>query len=70
MIQRGQHLGFAFKPGQPVGIARERLRQDFERHVLVELGVSGAIQNVRTLLAVQRRCGGLGRVRVTRWGRA
>ena len=43
VVQRGQHLGFAFKPGKAVGIVGEGLRQDLQRHVPVELGVSSSI---------------------------
>ncbi len=39
----GQDFGFALKPGESIRIVRERLRQDLECHVPVELGVSGSI---------------------------
>ena len=40
MIQRGQGLGFAREPRQAVGIVRERLGQDLDRDVTVQLGVA------------------------------
>ena len=43
MVQRGQDFGFTFKAGESVWIIREGLRQHLERHVPVELGVSGPI---------------------------
>ena len=43
MVQRGEDLGFALEAGQAVGISGERLGQDFERHVAVELRVAGAV---------------------------
>ena len=43
MVERGEHLGFTLEPGQSIWIVGERLRQDLQRHVAVELGVSGSI---------------------------
>ena len=43
MIQRGEHLRFAAKPGHAVGIQRERRRQHLDRRVAIEPGVVGAI---------------------------
>ena len=43
MIQRRQHLRFTPESGQPVGIARERIRQHLERDVAIELRVAGAV---------------------------
>ena len=43
VIQRREDFGFALEPSEPVGISRERLRQDLERHIAVERGVSGLI---------------------------
>ena len=43
MVQRGEDFGFALKPGEAIGIFREGLRQHLQRHVPVELGVSGSI---------------------------
>ena len=40
MVELGEDFGFAFKPGQPVGIVCEGLWQDFEGYVPVELRVS------------------------------
>ena len=35
MIQGGKHLGFALEAGEPIGIERERLRQNLQRDVAV-----------------------------------
>ena len=43
MVQRGQDLGFALKAGEPFGIVGEKVGEDFDRHVAVELGVLRAI---------------------------
>ena len=42
MIQRRKHLRLASEAGHAVGIMGERFRQDLDRNVAVELGVSGA----------------------------
>ena len=43
MIERGEHLRFALEPREPSGIARERLRQDLDRDLAIELGVARAV---------------------------
>ena len=43
MVQRGEDFGFALKPGQSIGIVCKGLGQHLQRHVPVELGVSGSI---------------------------
>ena len=43
MIQRRQHVRFALEAGQTFGIARERVGQDLERDVALQLGVARAI---------------------------
>ena len=43
MIQRGEGLGFAGETRQPIGVVRERVGQDFEGDVAIELRVAGAI---------------------------
>ena len=39
MIQRRQHFRFALKTREPLGIMRDRFRQNFDGHVAPELGV-------------------------------
>ena len=43
MVQRRERLGFAREPGEPIGIVRERVGQDFERDVAIELRVASPI---------------------------
>ena len=43
MVQRGEHLGLTLEAGQPVRVGGERLGENLERHVAVELGVAGLI---------------------------
>ena len=43
VVERGEKLRFAFEAREPIGIAGESFRQNFQRHVAIELGVSGAI---------------------------
>ena len=43
MIQRREGLGFAREPGEPVGVAREEIGQDFDRDVAIELRIARAI---------------------------
>jgi hypothetical protein len=43
MVQRSQHVRFAFESGQARRIARELRRQDFDSHFPAELGIAGAI---------------------------
>ena len=43
MIERGEYLRFSAEARKPIRIARERLRQDLQRHIAVELRVFGAI---------------------------
>ncbi len=43
MIQCGKDLRLAPEAREPLGIAGQRLRQDFQRDVAIELGVMGAI---------------------------
>ena len=43
MIQRGERLRFALEARQAVGVGRERLGQDLDRDVAIELRVARAI---------------------------
>ena len=51
MVQRGEDPGFAFEARQAIGIVRERLRQNLERHVSVELGISRSIHLIHAVFA-------------------
>jgi hypothetical protein len=46
MIQRGQHLGFAPEASHALRVAGECVGQDLQRHIALELGVTGAIDLV------------------------
>ena len=48
MIQRCEGLRFAREPCEPVGVARERVRQDFDRDVAIQLRIAGAIDLAHT----------------------
>jgi hypothetical protein len=43
MIERRQQFGLALEAGDPIGIAGENLRQDFDRHLAPQLRVARAI---------------------------
>ena len=43
MIQRRQNFGFALEPRHALGIARESLGQNFQRHIAAEFRVVSAI---------------------------
>ena len=43
MVQRREGLRFACEPREPIGIARERVGQDFDRDVAIQLRVARAI---------------------------
>src|SRR5690242_6578326 len=51
MIQRGQHLRFAFETSEALGVARESLWKDFDGHFAPELGIAGAIHLSHAALA-------------------
>jgi hypothetical protein len=42
MIERRERLGFTLEPGQPIGVVSERLWQDLDRDVAIELRVPRA----------------------------
>jgi len=48
MIQRGEDPGFASESRQSLRIARERLRQDLDRHITIELPVPRPIDLAHT----------------------
>ena len=43
MVEAARRLGFLLEAQQPIGIVRERRRQDLDRDVAPELVVSGAV---------------------------
>ena len=43
MIEGGECFRFALEPREPFGVARERLRQNLQRNVTIQLRVAGAI---------------------------
>jgi hypothetical protein len=43
MVQRRKGLGFAQEAREPLGVVRERLGQDLDRDVTIELGVARPI---------------------------
>ena len=43
MVQRGEHLRLALEAGEAFGIVGERLGQDFDRDVAIELRVARPI---------------------------
>ena len=43
MIEGGEDFRFALEPREPFGVARERLRQNLQRNVAIQLRVAGAI---------------------------
>ena len=51
MIERGEHFRFALKAREPIGIRRKRRRQDLDRDLTFQPGVSGAIQLPHAALA-------------------
>ena len=43
MVQRREHLRFAAEPREPIGIVGERVGQDLDRDVAIQLRVARAI---------------------------
>ena len=43
VVERGQDLGFALEPGQPLGVGGNGFRQQLDCHLPAEPGVLGAI---------------------------
>ncbi len=54
MVQRCEGLGFARESSQPIGIGCERLREDFERDVAIQLGIARAIDLSHAAFADRR----------------
>jgi len=40
MVERRQHLRFAFKAGHALGVLSKGFRQDFQRDVAAQLGIA------------------------------
>ena len=51
MVQGRERLCLAGEPGQPVGVAGECVRQDFERDVTIQFRVAGAVDQPHPTLA-------------------
>jgi hypothetical protein len=43
MIQRGEDFGFALEPCDAIGVVDERVGQDFQRDIAIQLRIAGAI---------------------------
>ena len=43
MVERREKLGFPLEPRQPLGVLRDRLGEDFDREVPVQLGIPGPV---------------------------
>ncbi len=43
VVQRREHLRLAAEAREPFGVARDELRQDFQRDVAMEFRVAGAV---------------------------
>ncbi len=43
MIERREHLGFAFEPRQPIRIVHDRVGKDLDRDLTVEPGITRAV---------------------------
>jgi hypothetical protein len=51
MVERGQHLGFALKAHQPIGIRGHRLRQDLDGDLTFQAGVARTIDRAHAAFA-------------------
>ena len=54
MIQRRKRLCFACEPGKPIGVVRERVREDLQGDVAIEPGIARAIDLAHPAFADQR----------------
>ena len=43
VVQAGEDLRLSLEPSQPIRISGKRRRQDLQRHLPVQLGISGLI---------------------------
>ena len=43
VVQRRQHLRFALEPGEPVRVGGQRVGQDLERDIALQLAIAGAV---------------------------
>ena len=53
MVQRGERLRLTGEPRESIRIVRERVREDFERHVTIQLRVAGPIDLPHSALTEQ-----------------
>ena len=51
VVQAGKHLRFSLKPSQAIRISGKGLGQDLERHLAIQLGISGLIDLAHATLA-------------------
>lgn len=42
VVERREHVGLAFKTGQPLGVVSQRIGEKLEGHVAAQAGVAGA----------------------------
>ena len=54
MVQPRNRAGFLLEPSESIAIARERLGQDFDRHVAAEPSIASAIHLAHTSRAYRR----------------
>ena len=54
MVERSERLRLAREPRQAIGVARERVREDLQRDVAIELRVAGAVDLSHAAFADQR----------------
>ncbi len=54
MVQGGEGLGFASESGQTLGVMRKRVRQDLDRDVAIELGITRPIDLSHAAIAKGR----------------
>ena len=53
MIQRREHFRFALKPADAIRIARELVRQDFDRNLALQFRIASAIHLAHAAFAEQ-----------------
>ena len=53
MVQASENLRFPLKSGEPIRIVGNRLRQDLQRDLAVELRIGGAVDLAHPTLADQ-----------------
>jgi hypothetical protein len=43
MVERRKRLRLVFEPGQPIGIVDQRVGEDFDRDLPIEMEITGAV---------------------------